>query len=401
MQEADWVFRTTFRATEEQLSAPHAGLIFEGLDTYCTVLLNDKEIASTSNMFLSHRISVSDKLKEENELELRFAAPLLAAKNEEKENGGPRALWNGDSSRLYSRKAQYGWGWDWGPIIMTVGPWRPICLETYECRIADLRVDSDLGGKHWDEGSLEVANLEIVPKPPKDAKVAYTLSDPEGKVVRQAMNDVTSLPKWTIEGCRGWWPVGYGKPDMYTLEVAVLDAAGAELASTSQRVGFRHVEVVQEPLSEEDGGGSSFLFQVNGVRVFCGGSNWIPADSYLTEISPERYRRWIDLLVRGNQNMLRVWGGGIYEADELYTACDEAGVLVWQDFMFGCGIYPSYKRINDSVQAEAEQTVQRLRKHPSVVIFAGNNEDYQIAEEQGVVDYKDESGDYMHTKFPA
>lgn len=401
MQEADWVFRTTFLASPEQFSAPNADLLFEGLDTYCTVTLNGEEIATTSNMFLSHRVSVTGKLKEKNTLELRFDAPLLAAKKEEAENGGPKPLWNGDSSRLYSRKAQYGWGWDWGPIIMTVGPWRPVKLETYVCRINDLRVDSNLKGSKWDEGSLEVSNLDISPKAPKDAKVAYTLTDPEGKVVKQAMNDVEELPNWEIEGARGWWPVGYGKPDMYTLEVAVLDASGTELAATSQRVGFRHVEVVQEALAEADGGGSSFLFEVNGVRVFCGGSNWIPADNYLTEIEPDRYKRWVDLLVKGNQNMLRVWGGGIYEADELYAACDEAGVLVWQDFMFGCGLYPSYKRLNDSIQAEAEQAVQRLRAHPSVVIFAGNNEDYQIAEEQGVVDYNDESGDYMHTKFPA
>lgn len=395
------MFRTSFAASKAQRSAPHADLVLEGLDTYCTVLLNGKELATTANMFLSHRLSVHGKLQETNTLELRFAAPLLAAKKEERENGGPRALWNGDSSRLYSRKAQYGWGWDWGPILMTVGPWRPVRLETYACRIADLRVDADLRGKRWDEGRLAVSSLDIEPKPPKDAKVAYTLTDPEGRVVQQAMHAPGDLPQWDIDACRAWWPVGYGKPDMYTLEVAVLDASGAELASARQRVGFRHVAVVQEPLAAEDGGGSSFLFEVNGVRVFCGGSNWIPADSYLTEIEPERYRRWVDLLVRGGQNMLRVWGGGIYEADALYAACDEAGVLVWQDFMFGCGLYPSYKRINDSIQAEAEQAVRRLRAHPSVVIFAGNNEDYQIAEEQGVVDYEDESGDYMHTKFPA
>lgn len=397
------MFRTTFRATAEQLAAPRADLVLEGLDTYCTVRLNGAELAATSNMFLAHRLDVRQHLREgENALELRFAAPLLAAKRVERENGGPRALWNGDSSRLYSRKAQYGWGWDWGPIIMTAGPWKPVHLETYACRIADLRVDADLGGAHWDAGSLAVSSLEIAPAPPEHAKVAYTLTDPGGKVVKQAiLSAAGDLPKWEIEGCRGWWPVGYGAPDMYALEVAVLDASGAELASASQRVGFRHAAVVQEPLAEADGGGSSFLFEVNGVRVFCGGSNWIPADVYLTEISAERYQRWVDLLVRGNQNMLRVWGGGVYEADELYAACDAAGVLVWQDFMFGCGLYPSYKRINDSIRAEAEQAVRRLRKHPSVVIFTGNNEDYQIAEEQGVVDYDDESGDYMHTKFPA
>lgn len=394
------MFKTAFRASPGEQEAENADLVFEGLDTYCSILLNDEEIASTSNMFVSHRITVKGKLRAENKLELRFAAPLLEAKKEEKNNGGPRVLWNGDSSRLYSRKAQYGWGWDWGPIIMTVGPWKPVHLETYDVRIDELRVDSFLGGDKWNEGRLEVAALAFAPHPPKDAKVAFHLTDPDGTVVKQEMLKVGSLPAWNLAGVHAWWPINYGKPNMYTLEVALLDTNGFELTSTKQRVGFRHVEVVQEslaPLAK----GTSFLFEVNGVRVFCGGSNWIPADSYLTEIEEERYVRWIELLVKGNQNMLRVWGGGIYENEKLYDACDERGILVWQDFMFGCGLYPSYKALNQSIKLEAEQAVKRLRAHPSVVIFTGNNEDYQVAEGEGVIDYDDESGDYLHTKFPA
>jgi len=191
-------------------------------------------------------------------------------------------------------------------------------------------------------------------------------------------------------------------------------------------VAFRTAKVIQAPLDGQPG--TSFVFEINGVRIFCGGSNWIPADSFLTEIKSDRYRAWVELMVgirrsegarfthpqiKGNQNMLRVWGGGIYESEELYkwvisaacqadhSICDERGILVWQDFMFGCGLYPSYEAINDSIRLEAEQAVRRLRDHPSVVIFAGNNEDYQVAESLGVMDYSDNSGEYMHTKFPA
>ncbi|BEI83975.1 hypothetical protein CcaverHIS002_0405790 [Cutaneotrichosporon cavernicola] len=398
IHESAWTFRTTLHATAAQLAAPHADLILDGLDTYCTVVLNGEEIAKTDNMFLSHRLSVTGQLKESNTLELRFAAPLLEAKKEEAANGGPMALWNGDSSRLYSRKAQYGWGWDWGPVIMTVGPWRPIYLETYGVRLANLRVDTTLGQRDgkWDAAKLSVPELDVVPAMPAGAKLAYTLTDALGNVIK---SEVTAKPKWDLTGkVDAWYPIHYGAQPLYSLEVALLDRDGTVIARTAQRTAFRHVEIVQEPLP--DAPGTSFLFEVNGVRVFCGGSNWIPGDNFLTEMPESRYRAWVDLLVKGNQNMLRVWAGGIYEAEALYDACDEAGVLVWQDFMFGCGLYPSYDKINASIKAEAEQAVQRLRTHPSVVIFAGNNEDYQVAEEKKVVDYNDNSGDYMHTKFP-
>lgn len=419
INEADWAFRTTFAASAEDIASPCADLVFGGLDTYCTVILNEAELLVTENMFLEHRVSVIGKLQSENTLELRFDAPLLSAKAEEAANGGPMKLWNGDGSRLYSRKAQYGWGWDWGPVIMTVGPWKEVVLDTYTYRIDNLRIDTDLrkreedGNGHvevfgnpangvYDDAVLSVAGFDVVPALPKKCKAVYTLTDSEGTVVKQAAVAADDLPHWDLgQQVDGWYPINYGAQPLYSLELALLDADGKRLASHSQRVAFRHVEVVQEALPESADGGSSFLFEVNGIRIFCGGSNWIPADNYLTEITDERYRAWVELLIKGNQNMLRVWGGGIYEVEALYDICDERGILVWQDFMFGCGLYPSYPKLNDSVKKEAEQAVARLRNHPSVVIFAGNNEDYQVAESQGVIDYDDNSGDYMHTKFPA
>lgn len=368
--------------------------MFDGLDTYCTITLNGKNVATTSNMFMAHRVDVASLLKASNSLELRFAAPLLAAKKEEAENGGPMALWNGDSSRLYSRKAQYGWGWDWGPIIMTVGPWKDVHLETYTTRIENVRVDTDVSGNKYDRFSLKVSDVQIAHRP-AGSKVVYTLT--QGDEVVQT--EVAEEPHWDLSGkVKAWYPIYYGEQPLYTLEAELIDTHGRVLSTWKQRVGFRDVQIVQEAFEDQEG--SSFLFQVNGIRVFCGGSNWIPGDNYLTEMTEQRYRDWVDLLVLGNQNMLRVWAGGVYEDQALYDACDEKGILVWQDFMFGCGLYPSYDKINASIKMEAEQAVTRLRQHPSVVIFAGNNEDYQIAEEQGVVDYNDKSGDYMHTKFP-
>ncbi|WWD22921.1 hypothetical protein CI109_107416 [Kwoniella shandongensis] len=402
IQEGDWVFKTSFDIDEFQLKQDNVDLLFDGLDTYCTIVLNGRTIATTENMFLSHRVSIKGVAQaKDNELELRFASPWHEARLAEEKNGGPKPLWNGASNRLYSRKAQYGWGWDWGPIIMTVGPWKDIHLETYPARIGDVRIDTTLTGSQYNVASLNAA-IVIASSTSNAYKLDVTLKDAAGHVVKSVSgHSPLDAMKWDFKDGEidGWYPRGYGEQPLYTLEIQLKDKDGALVDQSVKRVAFRSAKLVQEPLHDQEG--TSFVFEINGIRVFCGGSNWIPADNFLTEIEPGRYKKWVELLVRGNQNMLRVWGGGVYEADELYDACDEYGILVWQDFMFGCGLYPSYPQLNDSIKSEAEQAVIRLRDHPSVVIFAGNNEDYALAESIGVMDYNDNSGNYMNSKFPA
>jgi beta-mannosidase len=159
------------------------------------------------------------------------------------------------------------------------------------------------------------------------------------------------------------------------------------LDEMKKTTGFRSVKLIQEPLDEPDhyGKGTSFLFEINGVRIFIGGSNWIPADNFLTTISDDRYRAWLQLLRDGNQNMVRIWGGGIYEPDIFYDICDELGILVWQDFQFACGVYPAHPSFLSTVRAEALSNVTRLRSHPSIALFCGNNEDYQMVLQWGDV----------------
>ncbi|ORX35177.1 glycoside hydrolase family 2 protein [Kockovaella imperatae] len=401
---ADWQFKTTFKVTDSQLSEQCVDLVFEGLDTYCDITVNGRKVGSTDNMFIGHRFAVKDLLKAgNNELVLDFESPKRAALREEHDNGGPMTFSNGFSERIYSRKAQYHWGWDWGPTIICVGPWLPVSLESYSYRIADVHISSDLEGPDFKTATLKATTkLADDSAPLNGHKLVYTLKERDGhKVVEQATLGVDEKVDWKFgKGeIEGWYPRNYGAQTLYELETALIDRTGNAVASKTSRVAFRHAVVVQDPLEGQEG--TSFLFEVNGIRIFCGGSNWIPADNFLTQISPERYRAWIELMVKGNQNMLRVWGGGIYESQALYSACDELGVLVWQDFMFGCALYPSYPKINASIKREAESVVTRLRDHPSVVIFAGNNEDYQVAESEGVMDYNDNSGDYMHSKFPA
>ncbi|WVQ73105.1 hypothetical protein IAR50_002669 [Cryptococcus sp. DSM 104548] len=398
--EADWEFRCDIDMPADGMQAAYCDLLFGGLDTYCDVFLNDSKVLSSDNMFVPHRVDCKDSIKAgRNHLLIVFKSSWQEAKQAESAHGGPRGVWNGDSCRLYSRKAQYGWGWDWGPKLLTVGPWRPIVLEVYDYRIEDVRVETHLSSPSLKTATLR-ATVDVIGT--NRLQLRFSLLDQNGVCVREERQPVEDgWIDWTFdEGqIHPWWPRGYGAQELYELCVELWREDHTEVTvHKSARFGFRHVEVVERPLLHQSG--TSFFFRVNGVPIFCGGSNWIPADIFATDISPIRYRNWIQKMVEGNQNMLRVWGGGIYEHNELYDACDELGVLVWQDFMFACGIYPSYTDFNNSVKNEAELAVRRLRNHPSVVVFTGNNEDYQVAESLNIVDYTDESGDYMHTKFP-
>ncbi|KAG8871660.1 hypothetical protein FRB97_008399 [Tulasnella sp. 331] len=400
--EVEWQFKTTFSVPEKTISDKCIDIVFDGLDTNAIIELNGQKLAETDNMFVSYRIPVKNHLKSgENELLLTFPSSFLIGKKLEAEHG-KFVLWNGDSSRLHVRTAQYRYGWDWGPVLLTTGPWKPIYLQSYNARLEDLRVTSVV------EESLNVRiDVDLALSADVPAKASIFLKDVSGKTLKSTEVALKKgSGRGTFEAKAGelelWYPVGYGKPVLHTVIVEVVDEEGNILDSKSQKIGIRRARVVQDPLTEEEG--RTFLFEVNNVRIFCGGSNWIPADSFLTNIKDERYRAWLQLLVDGNQNMVRIWGGGIYEMDIFYDTCDELGILVWQDSMFGCGQYPAYDDYLRRVELETEQNVKRLRHHPSIVIWAGNNEDYQVAESYNLeLDYNDEDPktDFRKTNFPA
>ncbi|KIY44971.1 beta-mannosidase [Fistulina hepatica ATCC 64428] len=392
--ESQWAFKTTFTIDADELIAPSIDAVFDGLDTFAVVELNGSKILDAYNQFLSYRVSVKPLLKEgTNELVLKFDSAFIVGRRQEQKHGKFK-LWNGDSSRLHVRKAQYNYGWDWGPVLVTVGPWKPISLHFYAVRITDVDIRSDVAA------SLSVdMTANIVVSAPQGS-VTLTLERPDGGEEKSAIVLVKDGKAhfafhWDPKTLELWYPVRYGAQPLYTAKVVLKDASGNVLDIREQKIAFRRVRIVQDELVDQ--AGRTFLFEINNFRIFC--SNWIPADSFLTNVSPERYRTWIKLLADGNQNMIRVWGGGIYEHDVFYETCD---VLVWQDFMFGCGQYPAYDSFTASVELEAEQAVKRLRHHPSIVIFAGNNEDYQLAEQSHLdLDYSDETSDFRDTNFPA
>ncbi|KAF2750043.1 glycoside hydrolase family 2 protein [Sporormia fimetaria CBS 119925] len=393
-----WTYKVTLPEVAPRKDGAITVLAFDGLDTFATVKLNGQVILESDNMFIPHRLDVTKQLKPgpDNILEIDFASARLRAI--EIRDAHPEHKWvgfNGDMSRLAVRKAQYHWGWDWGPILSTCGPWRSVRLETYDARISDIRVDYQL------EGPFSTANGTITASVEGPGKSVVFRVKLEDVLVFEESTDVVNgiaRVEFRVKEPRLWYPHGYGAQPLYTA-TATLSAEGVELHEASRRTGFRKGELVQEP----DEVGKTFFFRINGVDVFCGGSDWIPADSFTPRVSEERYRKWLEMMVDGYQVMIRIWGGGIWEEDIFYDICDELGILVWQDFMFGCGNYPAYPTYLDSVRTECIANVSRLRHHPSVVIYAGNNEDYQVQEANNLTyDYEDKNPDnWLKTDFPA
>jgi beta-mannosidase len=280
---------------------------------------------------------------------------------------------------------------------MTCGPWRPINLEIFSSRISDLyfttKVEESLKSAEFvAKADIEGAASEV--------KFDITL---DGKEVASKTVKVTkghATHKFEFEDPALWYPAPYGKQPLYTVTATLLEGK-SELSIQSKKFGLRKAALIQRPLTDQPG--TTFFFEINNVPIFCGGSDWIPADNFIPRISKEKYYDWIKLLKEGNQFMIRVWGGGIFEEQAFYDACDEYGILVWQDFMFGCGNYPAFPEYLALVKTEAEENVKLLRHHPSIVIWAGNNEDYQYAEQNKLTyDFENKDAEsWLKTNFPA
>lgn len=378
--ERDWCYRLDFEVNESTL-ASHADLVFEGLDTFARVWLNGELVVDSDNMFVPVRVPVRHLLRHGvNRLGIVFESALRKGREREA-LFGKRHLWNGDASRLYVRKAQYHYGWDWGPVLLTAGPWKPVSLHSYDLRIDDILspvwLDDALGRARVDVHTTLAGTLDD-----DTAWIEHTLLDPQGQVVaRDAVKaNATSTASLSISEPQLWWPAGHGEQALYRL-VTRLMSGRRELAKQERRLGLRSLKLLQQPVEGE--AGSSFHFEVNGKALFMGGANWIPDDNLLNRITPARYRERVQQARDAHMLMLRVWAGGIYEDEAFYDACDELGVLVWQDFLFACGMYPGHADFLASVQHEAEAAVRRLRHRASLALWCGNNEDYAIAESIG------------------
>ncbi|RCK62291.1 Beta-mannosidase B [Candida viswanathii] len=364
VSELDWQYRCVFDAPSS-LDSSETVLILNGIDTFANVELNNGPVISTDNAFRRYVIPVT--LSEHNELTITYESALNKGKEMEKEFG-ERAVWNGDASRVYVRKPQYQYGWDWGPVLNTVG------FEGVSVVSEKNYVDDFFVGYVLSEG-LDTAELELEVLflfEPSVLEVAVEIKDQLGDIVDVIKTrdvEKKTFLRYSLEDVKLWYPIHHGDQPLYTFTV-VLD----DTPKITKKVGFRKVELVQTP----DDLGSTFYFKINNKPIQVFGTNWIPTHSFTSKLTEQDYSEWMQLVANGGFNLIRIWGGGLYENDKLYSLCDELGIMIWQDFMFACGIYPD--TIAESVEKEVHDQLVRLRNHCSIILYAGNNEDYQIAE---------------------
>lgn len=368
--ESDWEYRCTFDADGRLFDHERIDFCFDGLDTIATVYLNETEIGRGENMHLAYRFDARRALRRgRNELSIIFHSPLKYARHWEKTLGPlPRA--NGDGGPFnFIRKMACNFGWDWGPVCVTSGVWKEVRVEGWSgVRIASASCKIRSFAKAvLSYDAVVDLTFETERSNSEEAPIYFGIEDSDESA--QSASGVTTADHQTIRcehrSRRIWWPIGYGSPDLLNFYVS------SPCNEITGSFGLRTIQLDTDP----DAIGREFVIKVNGKPIFAKGFNWIPDDCFLDRATQrERYRTRIQQAIDCGCNMLRVWGGGIYETDDFYDICDELGVMVWQDFPFACAMYPEEEPFKSLVEAEAKQNVIRLSSHPSLVLWNGCNE---------------------------
>lgn len=361
IENENWVYESTFSLSEKEISNENIELEFDGLDTYATVYINGKMVLEADNMFRKWTLAAKKHLKKgKNHLKIIFLSAVQKGKKE-----AAKLPYNlPEKERVFVRKAQYQFGWDWGPRFVTAGIWKKVQL------------------KLWNNATFEDAKHEQVYVSEKLAKLNFILQiksqkDQEIKIFHNEKyynfylikgKNQLKIPV-SIENPKLWWCNGLGDPYqfLFQFEIVYQDTI---IDYNAVKVGIRKIELIQE----KDEFGTSFYFKLNGKPVFMKGANYIPPDSFIPKKSSSSYHETIQNARKANMNMLRVWGGGVYADDEFYNACDANGILVWQDFMFACAMYPADEKFIENVKQEVIDNVNRLQNHPSIALWCGNNE---------------------------
>jgi len=387
----DWTYTTTLTATAEELAAhEHHELVFDGIDTVATVSLNGVTLADVANQHRSYRLDVTHLLRAGgNTLTVAFRSPMRAANQASLELGARPRPYPFPYEAI--RKSACSFGWDWGIATCTSGLWRAVRWESWSsARLDEVRVVATPEGTGGQvtatvrvTGTADEVTLEVAGR-----TVSAPVSADGETVVRLDLDDV-----------RLWWPIGYGDQPLYDVRLSLL-SGGAVLDSATRRVGFRTVAWNTAP----DDDGTPFQLVVNDQPIFVKGVNWIPDDAFPTRIGRDRYERRLRQAARANLNLIRVWGGGIFESDDFFDLCDELGLLSWQDFLFACAAYPEEEPLRSEVEAEARENVARLGHHASLVLLTGNNENLWGYEDWGWkerLDGRTWGGYYYHDLLPA
>jgi len=379
----DWKYKKHFSVSEENLKRTKHFLNFQGLDTYAEVFLNDSLILSANNAFRSWEVDLSDALKAENELLIIFKS-LDSIEKIEAEKLNYQLP---EGNRVFTRKPQYQYGWDWAPTIKTIGIWRDVSLVSYDvARLKDVFLETkSISGSlaeivakfEIETGKEEEITLKIINKNTSES-FSSTFKTNAGKSEYQ-------IP-FSIKNPKLWWTHNLGEPFLYDIQIELIHN-GNVLETYSKKLGIRSIELI----TEKDSIGESFYFKLNGKPVYMKGANYIPLQMFDAGVNQEKYIGLIDDVVAANMNMLRVWGGGIYEDTYFYQLCDAKGILVWQDFMFACAMYPGDAEFLENVKQEAIENIKRLRGHPSLALWCGNNENNEGWQRWGWQDDKTEA----------
>jgi len=379
VEECHWTYRREFVVPEDAVNAPHAWLHFAGLDYRAVILLNGMEIGRHENFFYPCLLAISGRLRPgRNFLIVHLDSGLHAVCDKPAEGYVPQ--WMGDRERLtkrhWLRKPQSQFDWDWSTRLINVGIPKPVTLEWCQdpvrmdqlvalATVEETLQEGTLGIRWFAEGvaDRELPAVLTVELPAAGRRICQDVT------IRPGFNPLNAEIK--VPQPRLWWPVGHGEANLYAVEVS-LEIGGTEVARARTRVGFRRVVVNQDPHPVE---GRYFIFEINGKKIFAKGGNFVPADLIFARLDRVRYATLIDRALEANFNFLRIWGGGLYEADEFYDLCDERGILVWQEFIFACSKYPAQdEAFHESVKREATYQIRRLTPHPSLIAWCGNNE---------------------------
>lgn len=386
MEEREWWYRIAFMFDDRPIQPDERlKLVFHGIDTYASIWLNGEKLGEHANMFREAIFDVSEYIRSEeiNTLALCFEPPLQHVKDK-KDLQWPGHTLEGPK-RNWMRKAQFGYGWDWGPRLPTIGIWRPVELRRETCAsITGIHFATQTIDRSREKAELTVSVDVEAFSCDTTLEVEITLCEPDA--ARPVIETSIELPKGnrptgraslTLDEPRLWWTHDLGEPFLYQLNVRLL-LEGSELDRRQQFVGVRTLALDQSPDTNEPGT-SFFCFVLNGVRIFARGVNWIPADSFVGALTRDRYKQLLEIACSANMNMLRVWGGGIYEHDVFYELCDRLGILIWQDFMFACAPYPENDPdFVEEVRQEVRYQIRRLRDHPCLALWCGNNENQMI-----------------------
>ncbi|MBQ4099437.1 MAG: glycoside hydrolase family 2 protein [Clostridia bacterium] len=362
-----WIYESVFDLPKEICGKKRINLCFDGVDTLAEITLNGVEIGKTDNMFLQYSYGVKDILKEkDNVLQVKF---LSATEDIRKKNDGKnyRALFTQD--RLWIRKAQCHWGWDWAPCLPGIGIWLPVYLQADDgVLINHVKVSSDVQGNVSFFVTLYNNGNHLFENEDEKYKIKIEI---DGRKVYHTVSGLINVINVKIENPKLWWPNGYGEQNLYPYSVE-LEKDGNKVDEKGGEIGIRQILLEQKPIDQNRIG---FAVKVNGRKIFCKGSNWVPISSMTGAIEDSSYQTLLQSAKDCNYNMLRVWGGGVYEKDIFYNLCDRLGIMVWQDFMFSCSAIPAHiSDVKDSFLKEAEYQIKRLQNHPSIVLWCGGNE---------------------------